>query len=119
MPKTAPGTPAKPAGQPVSAAPPIAPAVALPAKPGANVGQPGVPDGKAALHIAGLTDRSLEAYKTWVRDFVLALNPAAANDLTEDEWEADWHAFWAATGAPEAADAQPAPAQPASKGAAK
>ena len=46
----------------------------------------------------------------------LALNPAAANDLTEDEWEADWHAFWAPSGAPEAA---PEPTQAPVKAAVK
>jgi hypothetical protein len=41
-------------------------------------------------------DRSLQAYKDFVLGMTLALNPAAKDDMTEEQWWESWQAFWGA-----------------------
>jgi hypothetical protein len=41
-------------------------------------------------------DRSLQAYKDFVLGMTLALNPAAKDDMTEEQWRESWQAFWGA-----------------------
>lgn len=43
-------------------------------------------------------DRSLQAYKDFIRGMTLALNPDAKDELTEDEWRKAWQEFWAGAG---------------------
>lgn len=54
---------------------------------------------KPALHLTRPADRSLAAYRAWVR----ALVPGDLDDdLTPAEWDAAWRAFWASAPAHEA-----------------
>jgi hypothetical protein len=41
-------------------------------------------------------DRSLQAYKIFVLGMTLALNLAAKDDMTEEQWQESWKAFWGA-----------------------
>jgi hypothetical protein len=41
-------------------------------------------------------DRSLQAYKDFIRGMALALNPDAQDDMTELQWRKSWQAFWGA-----------------------
>ena len=41
-------------------------------------------------------DRSLQAYKDFILGVTLALNPAAKDDMTEEQWRESWQAFWGA-----------------------
>ena len=63
-----------------------------------------MPDTKPQLYLDQPKDRSLAAYKAWLRGFGKALAGDAFNDnMTEDEWRAEWQAFWADTPEPKAA----------------
>ena len=50
-------------------------------------------DKKAQLFISRPKDRSLEAYKNWIKAAVDKVNPGG-EDLTNQEWEALWKEFW-------------------------
>jgi hypothetical protein len=41
-------------------------------------------------------DRSLQAYKDFIRGMTLALDPDAKDDMTEARWQQAWKEFWAA-----------------------
>jgi len=41
-----------------------------------------------------LKNKSLEAYKQFIMDATRALNPAAKDDSTPEEWERHWRDFW-------------------------
>lgn len=47
-------------------------------------------------------DKSLEAYKAWIRAMLVRLG--GTDDMTEDQWLAGWREFWAGTDA----EAEPA-----------
>jgi hypothetical protein len=51
-------------------------------------------------------DRSLQAYKNFIRHMTLALNPDAKDDMTEEQWRQAWEEFWAAAGEPPESDQQ-------------
>ena len=40
-------------------------------------------------------DRSLQAYKDWMRGMVQSINPNAGDTWTEEEWVKHWKEFWA------------------------
>ncbi len=40
-------------------------------------------------------DQSLPAYKDFILDVLTALNPAAKDEMTEDQWRRSWQEFWA------------------------
>ncbi len=44
-------------------------------------------------HYSRPIDRSLEAYKAWIRSMVTALG-GQDDDMTDAEWEAAWREFW-------------------------
>lgn len=47
------------------------------------------------LSITRPIDRSLEAYKDWIRAVTEALaGGPIEDDTTPEEWEADWREFW-------------------------
>jgi hypothetical protein len=39
-------------------------------------------------------DRSLQAYKAWIKGMVSSINPNAEDDMTEEKWVEDWKKFW-------------------------
>ncbi len=39
-------------------------------------------------------DQSLQAYKDFILDMLAVLNPAARDELTEDQWRQAWQQFW-------------------------
>ncbi len=40
-------------------------------------------------------DKSLQAYKDWINETVIALGgDTQSDDSTEEEWVADWQDFW-------------------------
>jgi len=39
-------------------------------------------------------DRSLEAYKAWIRRMVAAMGGGGERTMTDAEWEAAWREFW-------------------------
>lgn len=43
-------------------------------------------------------DRSLDAYKAWIRRMVAALGGSGEDTMTEAEWEEAWREFWADDG---------------------
>ena len=47
-------------------------------------------------------DRSLDAYKAWLRRVLSALG--GEDDMTEEQWEAEWREFWADQPADEQTD---------------
>jgi hypothetical protein len=55
--------------------------------------QPKKPTGQPDF-IGRPRDKSLEAYKDFVRDFVKALGGKDDQDMSEEQWAADWKAFW-------------------------
>jgi len=53
----------------------------------------GEPSGKVTL--SRPKDKSLEAYKAWITEITLRLNPNAKETLTEEQWVDRWKRFWA------------------------
>src|SRR5512146_2860543 len=49
-------------------------------------------DGKQRFFFRGPADRSLEAYKTWIRGIVEQLG--GVDDMSDAQWEAAWRQFW-------------------------
>jgi hypothetical protein len=39
-------------------------------------------------------DKSLAAYRNWIKGIVQKRNPAAKDTMTEEEWETAWRKFW-------------------------
>ena len=39
-------------------------------------------------------DESLEAFKAWINETTLKLNPNAKDYVTEEEWRKKWQQFW-------------------------
>ena len=55
-----------------------------------------MPDSKPQLILGRPKDRSLKAYKAFVRDFGKALvGDGFEDDMSEAEWREGWQAFWA------------------------
>jgi hypothetical protein len=50
-------------------------------------------------------DRSLEAYKAWIRRMVAAVGGSGESTMTDAQWEAAWREFWS-DGGDEAEDAE-------------
>lgn len=46
-------------------------------------------------HYSRPLDRSLAAYKAWIRRMVAAMGGSGQSTMTEAEWEAAWREFWA------------------------
>ncbi|MEP7134304.1 MAG: hypothetical protein ABI904_05175 [Chloroflexota bacterium] len=60
-------------------------------------------------------DRSLQAYKNWVRGILLSIKPDAKETRTEEEWVKSWMKFWEKSDhAPKKAEADNVPAKPRS-----
>ena len=38
----------------------------------------------------------MQAHKEFILGITLALNPAAKDDMTEEQWRESWQAFWGA-----------------------
>jgi uncharacterized protein YaaR (DUF327 family) len=39
-------------------------------------------------------DKSLEAYKAWIKEFVKSLGGSSEDDMTEEQWVEGWKKFW-------------------------
>src|SRR5271157_4815733 len=39
-------------------------------------------------------DRSLQAYKAWIKGMTLSINPNAKDTMTEEQWVEGWKRFW-------------------------
>jgi hypothetical protein len=46
------------------------------------------------IFVARPTDRSLEAYKVWIRELAQKLQSNGEVKWAEDEWIANWKKFW-------------------------
>lgn len=45
-------------------------------------------------HFSRVKDRSLAAYKDWIKQIIIALTGEFKDDMTPAEWEAQWRDFW-------------------------
>ncbi len=58
---------------------------------GRNVGN-GTTGGGFTRSLAG--DKSLQAYKNWIKGMTLSINPNAKDTMTEEQWVESWKEFW-------------------------
>ncbi len=49
---------------------------------------------KPVLHLSRPTDRSLKAYKEWVKGITSALG-GKSGGMSDEQWEKAWKEFWA------------------------
>ncbi len=49
-------------------------------------------DNKQRFFFGGPVNRSLEAYKTWIRSIVE--EGGGVDNMTDAQWEASWRQFW-------------------------
>ena len=47
-----------------------------------------------SISVSHPTDKSLEAYKVWIRELAHKLEPGNQVKWTEEEWIANWMKFW-------------------------
>ena len=62
------------------------------ASPVEQTGKNGTTEGGFTRSLGG--DRSLQAYKDWIKGMVASINPNAENTMTEEQWVESWKEFW-------------------------
>jgi hypothetical protein len=53
--------------------------------------------GRQPIFFSRPADRSLDAFKGWISEMMLALGGTQENNITEQEWQDAWQKFWASS----------------------